>query len=79
VIFPSRPRIPTADGENALGEKIPQRMVHLARLPRITQTAIGTALPLVEFQNQRPVKNLCKQTKRSVAVELVSRKPLNVP
>ena len=74
-------RITTANGENTLGEKIPQRMVNLARLPRIAQTArhagdqsvallgclqqhcptIGTALPLVEFQNQGLGKNLWKQ------------------
>src|SRR5450756_1717442 len=29
-------RITAADGEDALREKIPQRMVHFARLPRIT-------------------------------------------
>jgi len=32
-------RIAAADGEDALRKKIPQRMVHLARLPRIAQTA----------------------------------------
>jgi len=33
-------RIAAADGEDALRKKIPQRMVHLARLPRIAQNSL---------------------------------------